>query len=204
MTKSREGTQEADVETRIYIDLETTGTDPEKHQIIEIGAVAFIGDKEVAELSELVNPGEAALLAADPRAMDVNQIDLAQVRTARPTEIVAEAFRAFLALHRGTLHAFPVSFESSFLRKAPWSVASWGDCVMMAARDMMAEEDALPLINGAPKRPRLGEAAAFFGVTGCGPAHRSLSDARKTGRIHQELLARLLVEDESQMMDGAP
>jgi DNA polymerase III epsilon subunit-like protein len=175
---------------RIYADLETTGVDPEKHQIIEIGAVVFLGDKEIATFAELVNPGEAALAAADPRALDVNQIDLAEVRAARPTAVVAEAFRTFLAAHPGTLYAFPVEFEASFLQKVPWLVTAWGDCIMKAVREMMAAENALPLVNGVPKRPRLGEAAAFFGVTGCGPAHRSLSDARKTGRIHQELLAR--------------
>jgi DNA polymerase III epsilon subunit-like protein len=192
------------MDVKVYVDLETTGVDPDRYQIIEIGAIVFAGGKETAEFSELVNPGEAALLSADPRALEVNQIDLALVRAARPTAVVAEAFRTFLASHRGTLHAFPVEFEASFLRKAPWSVTSWGDCVMMAARDMMAEEGALPLINGAPKLPRLGEAAAFFGVTGCGPAHRSLSDARKTGRIHQELMSRQVVEDEVRMMDGTP
>lgn len=189
--------------SKIYVDLETTGVDPDRHAIIEIGAVVFVDGKEIASFSELVNPGEEALAAADPRAIDVNQIDLAQVRAARPTLEVASAFRVFLEMHRGLLYAFPVDFESSFLKKAPWSLSSWGDCVMKAVRDMMAAEGALPMINGAPKRPRLGEAAAFFGVTGCGPAHRSLSDARKTGRVHQELLSRQSVEDEAaSMMDG--
>lgn len=179
---------------RIYVDLETTGTDPEKHKIIEIGAVVFSGAKEIVTFSELVNPGEQALEDADPRAMDVNQIDLAEVRLARPTDVVAEAFRVFRIEHGGTLHAFPVEFEASFLAKLPWSVTGWGDCVMKAVQEMMASEGALPIMFGKPKRPRLGEAAAFFGVTGCGPAHRSLSDARKTGRIHNEFLTRQAAE----------
>jgi DNA polymerase III epsilon subunit-like protein len=203
LDKVKRGVQEMSVmDVKVYVDLETTGVDSERYQIIEIGAVVFVGGKETAEFCELVNPGEAALIAADPRALDVNKIDLALVRVARPTAAVAASFRTFLEAHRGTLHAFPVEFESSFLRKAPWLISTWGDCVMRAARDMMASEDALPMINGSPKRPRLGEAAAFFGVTGCGPAHRSLSDARKAGRIHQELISRQMVEDEARMMDG--
>lgn len=179
----------------VYCDLETTGVDSEKHHIIEIGAVAFSNGKEIAEFSELVYPGEAALLAADPRALDVNKINLDDVRKARPTEVVAEAFKIFVAIYRATLYAFPVEFESSFLRKPPWSVTGWGDCVMQAVREMMAAENALALLpDGKPKRPSLGEAAAFYGVTGCGPAHRSLSDARKTARIHQEFLARQAVK----------
>lgn len=181
---------------RIYIDLETTGIDPERHAIVEIGAVVFQGSQEIAAFSALVNPGEEALRNADRRAMDVNQIDPAQIRAAKPTVHVAEEFRSFLKTHRGTLHAFPVEFEASFLKKDPWLVEGWGDCVRDAVWSVMNSEGALPLIDGKPKRPRLGEAAAFFGVTGCGPAHRSLSDARKTGRVHQELLNRLAMEDE--------
>jgi len=180
---------------QVYVDLETTGVDPEKHQIIEIGAIAFSGGKEIAEFSGLVYPGEDALRAADRRALDVNKIDLTQVRSARSTVVMAEAFKAFLALHPGTLYAFPVSFESSFLEKAPWLVSGWGDCVMKAVREAMIAENALANgPDGKPKRPSLGEAAAFYGVIGCGPAHRSLSDARKTGRIHQRLMERQAVK----------
>lgn len=182
----------------MYVDLETTGVDPERHQVIEIGAVVFSGGKEIAEFSGLVYPGEDALRAADRRALDVNKIDLTQVRSARSTVVMAEAFQAFRAIHRGTLYAFPVQFESSFLEKAPWHVSGWGDCVMKAVREMMIADNALANgIDGKPKRPSLSEAAAFFGVTGCGQAHRSLSDARKTGRIHQQLMERQAVK-----MDG--
>lgn len=180
---------------QVYIDLETTGVDPEKHQIIEIGAVVFRGGVEIADFAELVFPGEAALIGADPRAMDTNKIDLSEVRRARPTAFVAAAFRKFLEAHDGLLYAFPRSFEESFLRKVPWNLIAWGDCVMQVVREAMIEDNALANgPDGKPKRPRLGEAAAFYGVTGCGPAHRSLSDARKTARIHQEYLARQAVK----------
>lgn len=182
--------------TGIYVDLETTGVHSDKHEIIEIGAVVFRSGAEVAHFAELVNPGEAALVAADPRAMDTNKIDLAEVRHARPTTVVAAAFREFVAAHEGALlYAFPRSFEESFLMKEPWGMTAWGDCVMQAIREAMIADNALAYgPDGKPKRPRLGEAAAFYGVTGCGPAHRSLSDARKTARIHQEYLARLAVK----------
>lgn len=182
--------------TRIYVDLETTGVDPEKHEIIEVGAVFVRDGVEVGWFSELVNPGEAALAAADPRALDVNKIDLAQVREARPTVVVAEEFRRCVMGYKDALlYAFPRSFEESFLAKAPWHLTAWGDCVMQAVREAMIADNALANgPDGKPKRPRLGEAAAFYGVTGCGPAHRSLSDARKTARIHQEYLARQAIK----------
>lgn len=181
--------------TGIYVDLETTGVDPEKHEIIEIGAVVFRDGKEIAEFGELVNPGEAALASADPRALDTNKIDLAEVRRARPPAVVAAAFRKFLEAYEGLLYAFPRSFEESFLSKAPWSLTAWGDCVQKAVREAMIADNALSNgPDGKPRRPRLGEAAAFYGVTGCGPAHRSLSDARKTARVHQEFLVRQAVK----------
>ena len=182
--------------TAIYVDLETTGTDPEKHEIIEVGAIVVRDRAEVAWFSSLVNPGEDALAAADPRALDVNKIDLALVRAARPTVVVAEEFRrVVLGYKDAVLYAFPRSFEESFLTKAPWSLTGWGDCVMKAVREAMIADNALSNgPDGKPKRPRLGEAAAFYGVTGCGPAHRSLSDARKTARVHQEYLARLEIK----------
>ena len=41
----------------ISLDLETTGLDPKKDAIIEIGAVKFEGDRVVDEFDQLVNPG---------------------------------------------------------------------------------------------------------------------------------------------------
>jgi DNA polymerase III epsilon subunit-like protein len=196
LDKVKRGPQEVHVMScGIYVDLETTGTDPEKHEIIEIGAVVFRGGVEIADFAELVFPGEGALVSADPRAMDTNKIAFSDVRRARPTVVVAAAFRKFLEAYEGLLYAFPRSFEESFLKRAPWHLTAWGDCVMQAVREVMAAENALPMMPGnQPKRPSLGEAAAFYGVTGCGPAHRSLSDARKTARIHQEHLVRQAVK----------
>ena len=51
-TRSLPGTQ-----TFVSIDLETTGLDPQKDKIIEVGAVKFSGDVEIGRFSSLVNPG---------------------------------------------------------------------------------------------------------------------------------------------------
>ena len=45
-----------DIQTFVAIDLETTGLDPEKDKIIEVGAVKFSGDRELGRFSSLVNP----------------------------------------------------------------------------------------------------------------------------------------------------
>ncbi|HHH82498.1 MAG TPA: 3'-5' exonuclease, partial [Chloroflexi bacterium] len=41
----------------IAFDLETTGLDPARDAVIEIGAVRFRGDRVEAEWSTLINPG---------------------------------------------------------------------------------------------------------------------------------------------------
>ena len=71
-------------QTIVAIDLETTGLDPQRDAIIEIGAVKFKGDRTEAEYSTLVNPGRPipsavvnltgitdAMVAKAPRLADV-------------------------------------------------------------------------------------------------------------------------------------
>ncbi|MBI5830138.1 MAG: 3'-5' exonuclease, partial [Chloroflexi bacterium] len=41
----------------VALDLETTGLDPDRDTIIEIGAVKFSGKRIEAEYSTLINPG---------------------------------------------------------------------------------------------------------------------------------------------------
>jgi len=43
--------------TFIVVDLETTGLDPEKDQIIEIGAIKYIDGVEAESFEQLINPG---------------------------------------------------------------------------------------------------------------------------------------------------
>ena len=45
-----------DGKTFIAIDLETTGLDPNRDKIIEVGAVKFSGDRELGRYASLVNP----------------------------------------------------------------------------------------------------------------------------------------------------
>ena len=43
--------------TFVVVDLETTGLDPEKDQIIEIGAIKFVDGVETDRIDELIDPG---------------------------------------------------------------------------------------------------------------------------------------------------
>lgn len=56
----------------VAFDLETTGTDPEYHRIIEIGAVRFEQFKPVASFNELVDP-KTAIPAGAQRVNGISQ-----------------------------------------------------------------------------------------------------------------------------------
>ncbi len=192
---------------RTFIDLETTGLDPEHHSVIEIGAVAVdVDDQEIDSYQSLCNPGEWAMRNSEPKAFEVNGIDPKNVISARPIEVVSGEFLKWLD-KRALIYAFPVSFESSFLVKKPWRIdqGRWAPCVMAAVRSIMGAAGALPLMYGKPKRPKLTEAAAFFSVT-VDRSHRALDDARTTARVHAEVLRYqqdpLLDEVEKLMKDG--
>lgn len=177
----------------IYPDVETTGKKTPQARIIEVGAVV-LNEKfeEIDSFSSLANPGFDAMLEADPESMAINGISHDEVAAAPPSDQVARAFEAFLDKHwGGLLFAYNREFDMWFLEKEPWRVSQvkWGECVMLAAMDVMTKAGAADLRrDGSPKWPRLSKAAAFFKVTQDG-AHRALTDARTASRVHAKILA---------------
>jgi DNA polymerase III epsilon subunit-like protein len=185
----------------LYIDLETTGLPPYNAHVVEVAAVAIgEGGTEIGHFATFVNPGSAALLGADPKAMAVHGIPVPDIESAPPTEQVARDLAAFLETHAGTrLHAFNNQFEAGILTCPPWAVepARWGECVMLAAMRVIGAAGALRRrTTGDLKWPTLDEAASFFGVPRM-VRHRALDDARTTARVHRALLLRDEKEEES-------
>jgi DNA polymerase III epsilon subunit-like protein len=181
--------------TSVYVDTETSGIDPTRHAVIEVGAIVVSPDGQaIARYSALANPGEQALVNSDPRAFEVNGIDLAAVRSAKPSADVAAEFRAWLDTYEAMLHAFPNSFEQGFLMRGPWIITRpWGPCIMTLAQEEMGRAGVLPLVYGKPKYPKLIEAAAFYKVP-VPRSHRALPDAVTTARIHRAILGRRKTE----------
>ena len=183
---------------RIYIDTETTGFSPrDGATIVEIGAVAYDDDwKEVASLSRVVNPGEAALQYrhAD-KALKVNGITREEIKGGANPEDAARALHKLASL--GTrLHAFNVQFDSRFLEEEPWRMpmVRWSECVMLEAMNIMGPAGALPVLGGYGDRkkykwPKLSEAVEYFNIKIEGDAHRALTDARMAAAVHRKILA---------------
>lgn len=174
------------------LDVETTGLVAARHHVIEVAAVILGRNlEESASFSSLANPGEEAILAADPQALSANQITPAMIREAPPSEKVARELEAFLDAHWGTtLHSYNRGFDMPFLEKSPWLVVRkrWGECIMLAATDMM--NDAGAAERGPNSRPRwvsLASAAEFFSVHQ-EKVHRALPDARTAAFVYREIL----------------
>lgn len=177
---------------QVYLDSETTGRRSHDAHIIEVAAV--VHDErhgEIDHFETLANPGEEAILLADPEALRVNGITPEMMRRAPPAAEAAAKLRAFLDRHWGAeLHAFNNEFDVWFFAREPWGVKSvlWGECVMLAAMGIMGGAGALkPFAGGDFKYPSLEEAARFFRVP-YEKGHRALPDVRIAAAVHTAIL----------------
>lgn len=98
------------------IDLETSGLDPEKHEILEIGAIVF-DDRDFKiyhTLEARIQPTH--IDTAEPRALEVNGYNEADWVDAIPLKTALEHLA--LIASDSTMLAYNVSFDHSFLDKA--------------------------------------------------------------------------------------
>ena len=149
--------------TCVALDLETTGLDPERDTIIEIGAVKFRGDKVLDTYHTLVNPYREL----PPFVRKLTGISQANLDGAPPFGVVAGDLRDFVASLPIVGHS--VSFDLSFLTRhgLPFSGDAY-DTLDLAAILL-------------PYQPEysLMALAALFGGKHDSP-HRALSDAEAT------------------------
>jgi len=180
---------------RITLDTETTGFDPNVAGIIEVGGVVFEDGAEVAQFSELCRPHESCLVGPKvDEALAFSGITREQLLKATPSAVVSQRLGEWLQrwIDGEKLHAYNVQFEDRFLSREPWMICSdaWGECIMLAASQMIGEAGGLPLFKGGGCGcVGLADAAAFFGVMRCGE-HRALHDARTAALVYEEILKR--------------
>ena len=96
----------------VVFDIETTGLNSEKDQIIEISAVNIVNEKMIGWFSALVNPGKVI-----PRKIiNLTSITNEMVIDAPPCE---EVIRKFMAFCKGSvLVSHHTEFSMSFLKQA--------------------------------------------------------------------------------------
>lgn len=165
----------------ILHDTETTGL-TDRAEIVEIGSVVVIEGKVVSEFQSLVNPGRDHLLpytAGD--VLPHNHIPVSEILAAPHKDHVAVWWYEWMNQYQHlSHHSYNVAFDSRFLSKAPWSLESYGECVMLAAT---SEMDKI-------KWQKLVASAEHFGVSFAGEAHRALVDARAAAEVYVEILKR--------------
>jgi DNA polymerase III epsilon subunit-like protein len=162
-------------------DTETTGL-TDRAQIVEIGSVVVVDGQVVDTFTSLVNPGRDHLLPRiEGDLLPHNNIPVSDVLAADPESVVAEKWNRWRAKWPDAgHHCYNNAFDSRFLRRAPWSLESYGECVMLASTHEMDKI----------KYQKLIASAQHFGVSFTGEAHRALVDARAAAEVYVEILKR--------------
>ncbi len=164
------------MEDYVCLDLETTGLNPNYHEIIDIGALRVRGGKPVVRFSTLVKP-DAWIPAA---ITNLTGISNAMVEKAPPITAVLPEFLDFLG--DDVILGHNVCFDLGFLRFA---------CRHYLGRDLPNDYiDTLRLARKLiPWEPhhRLSDLERLFCLKNeC--AHRALSDARLTHHCYRAMM----------------
>lgn len=161
----------------VAIDLETTGLNPYRHEIIEIGAAAFSLSGVSKTFSILVKPEKKM----DPKARAIHQISADELNAhAVPLEEGIHDFMEFLPEGSWVFHNAP--FDLAFLQqgfhevKRPWPQRTYYDHLQLS-RKLRPERVSHAL---AAIKKELG--------IDTGKSHRALADAEATALAFIHLL----------------
>jgi len=161
------------VESYVSFDLETTGLNPKKDRIIEVGAIKVIDGKEVDSRSFFVNPGMKLPL----KIIEITGIRDADLINAKSMGEEVENLIEFIG--DLPLLGHNILFDYSFLKKA---------CV---DQKIDFEKEGLDTLRFAriylAKLPskRLGDLCEYYQISLI--AHRASEDARATHYLYQTL-----------------
>jgi len=189
------------LETFIVVDLETTGLEPDKDQIIEIGAIKFVDGVETESFEQLIDPGRPI-----PEFITrLTGISDADVKGKPKIDDVFPKLDTFL----GGL-AFvgqQVNFDASFLeyqyRKINNDYQFWEDKVRrfkyldnLRLDTLFIARIFLPFLQ----QFKLAALAKHFGYD-LSNAHRAADDARATGHVFVSLVDRALAIDNDALIN---
>lgn len=168
-------------DTYVCVDLETTGLDPKRDKIIEIGAVRVEQGEAVEEWETFVNPGQKL----PERIVELTGIHDGELSKARPIREILPEFLTFVG--EDVLLGHGVLFDFSFLKKAAvnekLSFERQGIDTLKIARKYLKELESRSL----------GALCRHYGISHS--AHRALSDARATAALYQKLAQEFYEKD---------
>lgn len=171
----------------VCIDLETTGLDPKRDKVIEIGAVRVRDGQETDAFATLINPGRKL----DDRIVALTGIRDEQLVSAPQIEETLPRLLTFIG--EDVLLGHRVLFDYSFIKKA-------------AANQRLAfEKCGIDTLGIARKYLQdlesrsLAFLCEYFGIAH--NAHRALDDARATVSLYRKLEELFLIKEEEANAD---
>ncbi len=167
----------------VCIDLETTGLDPKRDKIIEIGAVRVARDKIIEEWETFVNPGQKL----PGRIVELTGIHDEELIGAKPIAELLPELLNFLG--ENVLLGHCVLFDFSFLKKAAvnekLTFESQGIDTLKIARKYLKELESRSL----------GALCKHYEISHS--AHRALGDARATIELYRKLTEEYYEKEET-------
>ncbi|WP_322806050.1 helicase C-terminal domain-containing protein [Thermanaerothrix sp.] len=159
----------------VALDLETTGTDPARDAIIEIGVVRFNGPRVEETWSTLVNPGRPI----PPAITQLTGINDLMVRDAPPLHAVLPRLERFVG--DAVVVGHNIGFDLGFLRRQ-------GALTLVEAVDTY---ELAAILMPAASRYNLGSLGQLLGIP-LPNSHRALDDARLTHAVYHRLYEKAL------------
>jgi ATP-dependent DNA helicase DinG len=155
----------------VALDIETTGLDPEKDAIIEIGAVRFSGKRVEGEWSTLVNPGRRI----PPFITQLTGINDQMVLKAPPIHAVLAHLKDFVG--DSPILGQNIRFDLSFLRRLH----------IFADNDALDTYELASILMPGAGRYNLSALVQALGVM-LPATHRALDDAQATRGVYLRLM----------------
>lgn len=174
-------------EDLIFVDIETTGTDPEKHEIIELAYILVRQDKgafTVVEERELKIKPEH-IETAEPTALRINGYDEGQWIFASS---LADAMKLFSEKSKGAVFvAQNVTFDYSFIERALTKTGVPNE-MFYAKLDTISMAYAKLYKDPRAEKFQLKKLCEYFGIENP-KAHTALADTRATFEVFKRLMA---------------
>ena len=162
----------------VVVDFETTGLNPKKNRVIEIGAVRIRAGQVVEEYSRFVNPGEPI----PPEITRLTGISDAMVQDAGSAEVEIPKLIEFIG--DAAFAAHNAKFDYAMLK---------GECAHLGIERDWPVLDTLELarrLYPSLSSYKLGKVCKMLGISLKG-AHRAVNDARATAQMLNRMLSEM-------------
>jgi len=171
----------------IVIDVETTGLDQEKHEIIEIAAVRFVDFKPIEYMATLIKPSRNI----PKKITEINGIYDDMVMTAPQLYLVAKSFLDFLSKEK-TIVAHNLPFDLRFLFANKINLFEYKPKRKFFDTLIIARNR----LKGQVSNNKLDTLLVHFDIYRP-VAHRALDDCIATGMLFKELMGFESLEKDS-------